>query len=121
MREWLAVACGGAVGSLLRWQVGRLVDRGALPWATLTVNVTGSFLVGALVAFGITAARAPLWQLLLVTGFAGGFTTWSAFNQELLELLRAGQVARALGYAGLTLLASLAGAAAAAALARPAT
>lgn len=111
MREWLAVASGGAIGSLLRWQIGcRLASRATCwPLGTWTVNVGGSLLVGLLVALGITDPRTPLWRLLLVTGFAGGFTTWSAFNQEVLEMMRSGQAPRATLYVAATLAGGLAG------------
>jgi len=104
MRDWVCVAAGGAAGSLLRWWVGGVVTRG-----TLLVNVTGSLLVGLCFGLGIGQERWPTWRLLLVTGFAGGFTTYSAFNQELVELLRAGAWSRAAGYAALTFAGALAG------------
>jgi fluoride exporter len=70
----LLVALGAAAGSVLRYLAGHLLDR-RLPWGTLTVNVLGSFLLGA-----IAALRPGEQALALVgTGFCGGFTTYSAF------------------------------------------
>lgn len=92
-----AVAIGGAVGSLLRWQVGHWLNPLALPFAlgTLTVNCMGGALIGfSLVAF----ERQPndALRLLLVTGGLGGLTTFSAFSAESLGLLVSGKPALAL-------------------------
>lgn len=70
----LLVALGAAVGAPLRYVAGHLLDR-RLPWGTLLVNVTGSFLLGA---FG-AAALSDSALALLGTGFCGGLTTYSAF------------------------------------------
>lgn len=127
MGEWLAVAAGGALGALARWLLAGAVQSRAvaaaaphapLPWGTLAVNVLGALLVGALAGSGIGSARPAAWRLFLVTGFAGGFTTYSAFNHELIELLQAGAWPRAALYAGATLAAALAGGFAGVALAR---
>lgn len=85
-----AVAFGGALGSLARYGVGVLA-RGVWPgwpWGTLAVNVIGSLVIGVL--FALFAERpAPEWlRLGLITGVLGGFTTFSAFSLETLELLR---------------------------------
>lgn len=87
----LAVALGAAAGALLRWQVGVWLNGRWLgfPLGTLAVNLVGGFLIGvALEWFG----RQPdeLLKLLLVTGFLGGLTTFSAFSGESLALLRQG-------------------------------
>ncbi len=127
MRDWIAVAAGGAIGSLARWLLAGAVQAKAAAWAapgtplplgTLAVNVIGSAFVAALVAGGIAAERFAGWRLFLVTGVAGGFTTWSAFNQETVELLRAGMAPRAALYVALSLAGGLAGAAGGVALAR---
>lgn len=90
----LAVAAGGAVGSVARFAVtsalGRWLGTG-FPWGTLTVNVVGSFAMGFLVA-----AVAQRWSLspevraLLFTGLLGGFTTFSAFSLDLYTLVERG-------------------------------
>lgn len=84
----LAVAVGGALGSLSRWLVGLWLNPLALPFAagTLAVNCVGGFLIGAsLIWFG----RFPndVLRLALVTGGLGGLTTFSAFSAESLMLL----------------------------------
>ena len=86
------VAIGGALGSALRYCVGAYVFHlspgSELPWGTVVVNLVGCFLIGALVEY---SARSELLnkdlQLLLVTGFLGGFTTFSAFGLESVGLL----------------------------------
>ena len=92
MPLWL-VAAGGAVGSVLRWALATLVQdaaRGAhFPFGTLAVNVAGCLAIGALVelAEAHSAIGAEV-RLLLATGLLGGFTTFSAFGNETLDLLR---------------------------------
>lgn len=87
----LAVALGAALGALARWQTGLWLNTRWLgfPLGTLLVNIIGGLAVGmALEWFG----RQPndLLKLLLVTGFLGGLTTFSAFSGESLALLRQG-------------------------------
>ena len=81
----------------------------AFPWATLLVNVLGAFLAGLIMGrLGIleepVAAR---WHALLVTGFCGGFTTFSAFSWQTLEQMHRGQGWLALANVALTLLLTL--------------
>ncbi len=90
----LAVATGGAAGSLLRWRIGAWLNPLPMPMAmgTLAVNVIGGALIGAsLYAF----ERAPndTLRLLLVTGGLGGLTTFSAFSAESLGLVMKGNYA----------------------------
>ena len=83
MTEALAVAVGAAAGALLRWQAGVWLNarHAQLPLGTLLVNVVGGLLIGmALVA--LARPEQQLWRLLLVTGFLGGLTTFSAFSAE---------------------------------------
>ena len=109
MSSVLAVAAGGAAGSLLRYWLGgqiQAASQGTFPAGTLAVNVIGSLAMGFL--FFWFAERqslgAPIPELVFV-GLLGGFTTFSAFSLETLALLLQGQVARALLYiaASLTL------------------
>ena len=94
-----AVALGAALGALTRWQAGLLFNARwmGFPLGTLLVNVVGGLLIGmALEWFG----RQPndLLKLLLVTGFLGGLTTFSAFSGESLALLRQGALGMALAH-----------------------
>ncbi len=79
---FLYVFIGGAAGSLLRYSAGLL-----LPSGTFFVNMTGSFLIGVLAT--LLPAGSP-WRLLLITGFLGGYTTFSAFQWELLSAFQNG-------------------------------
>lgn len=121
----LAIAAGGAIGSVGRHLVVLLVGRMAgtdWPWGTLTVNVAGGFAIGLLAEF--VAQRwhgGPELRAFLITGVLGGFTTFSAFSLELAVLLGRDAWGTAIAYVlcsvGLSLLATLAGAAAFRALA----
>jgi len=106
------VAVGGTAGCLARWRAGVWLN--TMPWpiaaGTLAVNMIGGLLIGfSLVAF----ARAPseAWRLLLVTGFLGGMTTFSAFTGESLSLLVKGQFAIAAFHTAIHVLGSLGAAA----------
>jgi len=121
MREWLLVAAGGALGSVARYGLaGVIQSRSAsgFPFGTLVVNLTGCFAIGVLMHVGLASERGTPLRLLLVTGVLGGYTTYSAFNYETLELVRAGQLGRALAYVAATLLLGLAAGAAGLALGR---
>ncbi len=96
MRDVVLVAAGGAVGSLLRFWVGLLVQRfvsGAFPWGTLLINIVGSFVIGAFAALVGSAGRYEgndMLRLLVMVGLCGGFTTFSSFSLQTLMLLRSG-------------------------------
>ena len=95
----LAVAIGAALGALARWQAGLLFNTrwAGFPLGTLLVNLVGGLLVGMALEW---FSRQPneLLKLLLVTGFLGGLTTFSAFSGESLALLRHGDVGLALAH-----------------------
>lgn len=100
----LAVAVGGAAGSVLRYVVGvavheRVGDGTAFPVATLLVNVSGSLLLGFLVHAMLESGQvAPATRLLLTAGFCGGFTTFSTFSLETVRLLESGASRTAVAY-----------------------
>lgn len=106
----LSVAIGGAVGTVLRYLLSAAIPRadGAFPTATLLVNVTGSLVLGALVGYLPHSSLAPATRVALTVGLCGGFTTFSAFSLETIELLQGGQARRALLYIGASLVLSLA-------------
>jgi fluoride exporter len=108
MKEALAVALGAASGGLLRWQVGLWLNpkHAWLPLGTLAVNVAGGLLVGALLVL-LARPEHQLWKLLLVTGFLGGLTTFSAFSGESLHLLQRGAWVLALAHSMLHVLGAL--------------
>ena len=95
MKDALAVMAGGAIGSLARWFVyaalANLRWAADFPYATLFVNVSGSFGIGLLAAMlsdeGLLSAP-PSIRTLMLAGFFGGFTTFSAFSLQTLDLVR---------------------------------
>lgn len=106
------LAAAGAAGTLLRAGCTMLADRllgHAFPWGTLAVNVVGSFAFGAIYALarsrdGLTSQQ----EVILLVGLLGGFTTYSSFAFQSVEMLTHGRVAAALGYISLTNVAALA-------------
>jgi fluoride exporter len=108
--SWLLVAAGSAAGGVCRWLLVGALQRPAFPTGTLAVNALGSLLVGWLAARlgDAQAGPAATARLLLVTGFCGGFTTFSAFSLETLRLAQDGRGARALGYVAASLALGLA-------------
>jgi CrcB protein len=105
MGAWIAVAVGGALGSVARfWMTGAMtaLTGPRFPWGTLAINVLGSFVIGLVAGVTLTPARVgmhPDLRLFLMTGICGGFTTFSAFSLQTVELLQGGDVVPALGYA----------------------
>ena len=106
MNQWAAagaVALGGALGSVLRYAVGtwffQRVGPG-FPWGTLTINVTGSFVIGVVLTLVQSrAGLSPAVRLFLATGVLGGYTTFSAFAYETLQLARDANAAQSVAYA----------------------
>ncbi len=99
----LAVAIGGAIGSVGRYLINTVwlpaAGPHALPWGTLTVNVAGSFLYGLL--FAVLTAYLPAsgtLRVALLAGFLGGFTTFSSFSFESVRLIQEGQAVLAMVY-----------------------
>ena len=97
----LLVALGGAVGTLGRYGIGLIaapISRG-LPWGTILVNLTGSFIIGFFGTLTLAHGRFPVPEsvrLCVMVGVCGGFTTFSSFSLQTLDLLRAGAMGRAL-------------------------
>ncbi|MFC5679442.1 fluoride efflux transporter CrcB [Aeromicrobium endophyticum] len=127
MKSFLVVVAGGAAGSLVRYGIGEWLNPGhELPVGTLLVNVTGAFVLGALLAAlalrSDDSGRHRQVRLLLGTGFLGGYTTYSSLAVETDTLLRDGHVALGAAYAigsvALGLVAALTGVAAGRAVTR---
>ncbi len=112
----LNVALGGAIGAVLRYQLGRSMTWWlgpqavmAFPWATLAANILGSLAMGLLAGW---LARhgdgsGEQWRLLVGVGLLGGFTTFSAFSLEMMLLIERGQMSAAFSYAAVSVLAGL--------------
>jgi len=95
MKNVLLVGLGGGVGSILRYLCQRwfiVAGLQPIPWATLTVNIAGCFLIGVFwgLSFGAFETN-ETWKLFLMTGICGGFTTFSAFSLEGIGLIREGK------------------------------
>ena len=87
MRQLLLVAVGGAAGSVLRFLCQRVLNNSLFPYGTLAVNIAGCLLIGILFGYFQKGSFSSNIYLLLVSGFCGGFTTFSAFTQESIVLL----------------------------------
>ena len=104
MINYLLVALGSAVGGMARYACSGLGVRlfgEAFPWSTLFVNVSGSLIIGALAAAIPEDGRVlfvPDARALLMVGICGGFTTFSSFSMEVVNLMRNGAWAPAAGY-----------------------
>jgi CrcB protein len=100
----LGVLLGGALGALSRHGLDRLIEGHAdssFPWSTFAINVSGCFLVGFVIAAFVDRHSAPDWlRAALVVGFCGGYTTFSTFAQETLDLVEARAVALSVANVG---------------------
>ncbi len=101
------VGIGGLFGSLARYWLAGAVQawtEAGFPFGTLTVNVSGSFIVGLVMVLSLERGLLNAeMRLLLATGMCGGFTTMSTFSYETMALLRDGEVMLALGNVGVTI------------------
>jgi fluoride exporter len=96
----LIVMIGGAIGTLARYIISTLalpISR-ELPWGTIAINITGSFVIGFFGTLTLSQGRFPVSdnaRLFVMAGLCGGYTTFSAFSLQTLDLLRAGALGRA--------------------------
>ena len=99
--QWLWIGLGGALGSMLRYFMQSRVQAahpGLFPYGTLTVNLLGSLVIGFLGGWFLSAPVSQNLRLFLMIGILGGFTTFSSFSLENLNLLREGHARIALAY-----------------------
>ena len=89
LRNILLVAIGGAIGSVCRYLLFG-INVASWPWGTFAVNILGSLFIGLLVGLVSKGIVSPEIKLLLVTGFCGGFTTFSTFANESFSMMKAG-------------------------------
>ena len=107
------VAVGGAIGSAGRWLVNASLPHhdGSFPWSTLIENVSGSLLLGALLALVLEVLRPGRYlRAFAGTGVLGGYTTFSTYSADTLSLMRAQEQWAAFGYVAGTLVGGLASA-----------
>jgi CrcB protein len=101
---YLWVAIGGALGSVARYALGNAMTMAVgaeFPWGTLLINILGSFVISFFSVLTGTNSRLPLpfeARVFVTVGLCGGFTTFSAFSLQTVELARAGQPGRAALY-----------------------
>ncbi len=102
LQSLIYVGIGGFVGSVARYGLHLIVGSrwpSAFPWGTFTVNVVGCLLIGLLIGFSFKEGILnDTLKLLLITGFCGGFTTFSTFSLDGLNLLQSGAIWYFLGY-----------------------
>ncbi|MBX3239301.1 MAG: fluoride efflux transporter CrcB [Chitinophagaceae bacterium] len=102
IKEVIVVGLGGGVGSIFRYLTSLLINKQfphRFPFATFTVNILGCLAIGFLIGFFQKhSGTAPHIRLLLATGFCGGFTTFSAFAAENMQLLQSGNSFTAIAY-----------------------
>lgn len=92
LKNFLLIGIGGAAGSMLRYTAALIISNRNFPYSTFAVNIIGSFIIGIVMAFSLKNANFQNnWQLLLATGLCGGFTTFSAFTFENLQLMQNGR------------------------------
>ena len=106
MNSLFPVMLGGALGAGLRYGTG-LIFAGRFPWATLSVNLLGGFLMGLIMAFVLKGNASESVRLFVGVGILGGFTTFSAFSLELWQMMERGQICMALGYALVSVIGSV--------------
>jgi fluoride exporter len=111
---YLVIAVGSALGGVARYGCGLLAVGlwgPSFPWGTIIINLAGSFVIGGFATLTAPDGRvyvSPLGRQFVMVGLCGGYTTFSAFSLETLELLQRGRPLGAFAYAGLTLLLGLA-------------
>lgn len=112
MDKWLYLAGGGVVGTFCRYAVSAaaLQKMGPdFPYGTLIVNLTGCFLIGFLDALSESKFALPAnIRIMAIAGFCGAYTTFSAFMIETLNLMKAGEVLRAISYVVISVVLGLA-------------
>ena len=89
--NYILIFLAGGLGSLLRYAIGLILPSCFVPWATVAINVIGSFALGLLGGLGLRMGWSDNLQLSLTVGLCGGFTTFSTFSKEALSLAMTGR------------------------------
>jgi fluoride exporter len=92
----LYIFIGGGLGAMCRWAVSRSFQATHFPWATLTVNLVGCFLIG--LVYYYTTKNQQVLHLFAVVGFLGGFTTFSSYSLELMKMIENGLYKNVISY-----------------------
>jgi len=107
MKILLLIGSGSFIGGVLRYYLSQFIQIKTIstfPIGTLTVNFLGCFFIGLIVGLIDKENIGSEWRFFLITGLLGGFTTFSAFSMESINLLRDGQLLYAFAYIGLSVL-----------------
>jgi len=98
------IAVGGAAGALCRYGLGVAVGVRSFPWATLGINLTGSLVLGFIVAFSTDRGWSSTTTIPITIGFIGAYTTFSTFSYETFKMIDDDRAAAALAYVVASLL-----------------
>ena len=101
MKILLVIGLGSFIGGILRYGMAQWIQSrflSAYPFGTLSVNLLGCLLIGIVYGLSEKGNLSPEWRLFLATGLLGGFTTFSAFSNETVSMLREGQFSPAILY-----------------------
>ena len=102
MYTYLAIAVGGALGSMARYATGVYVGRWlgtTFPWGTLLINIFGSFLIGVFAeSFALRWDTSQTTRAFLIVGICGGYTTFSTFSLDIVTLINRGEILAACAY-----------------------
>ncbi len=116
LQQYLVIALGGALGSMLRFGLGGLIDasvqRTVFPWGTIVVNITGCFIIGLVATLSAPEGRmilSPLTRAFITIGILGGYTTFSSFTLQTLTLAQDRQWAGAVANVLISVVLCLAG------------
>lgn len=110
MKLVLIIGTGSFIGGILRYLISQLVQAkffSTFPYGTLTVNITGCMLIGLVFGISDRGHLPQEWRLFLATGLLGGFTTFSAFSNETVSMLRDGQFWHATVYIASSIVAGI--------------
>lgn len=103
LKNIILVGLGGMIGSVLRYLTSHFIRHESFPYATFVVNIAGSLLIGAIMGIAAKQEGFGNWRLFLATGICGGFTTFSAFAWENIQLLNQERYGSFVAYTGGTL------------------
>ena len=101
MKIILAIGIGSCIGGICRYLLSQFIQNkflSSFPYGTLGVNIIGCFLIGIVFGLSERGNISVEWRLFLATGVLGGFTTFSAFSNETVGMLRDGQLWHAFAY-----------------------
>ncbi len=108
MIPYVLVFLGGGLGSICRFFIARLLPTGiGFPWGTLLANTLSCFILGALIGLRLKGSLPQQAQFLLMTGFCGGFSTFSTFSLEIIQAFESERIIQGLLYISISLITGL--------------